>query len=163
MPASLQTNAEFRRYFSGKTIKCLLCRRRFQRLASHLAYKHDMTAAEYKSQFNLPWTRGLTSAASHQNAGWTARRRAKAKALARQTRFFEFAHPTNRRASPTYVQKRLIKNLGDHAIGFGRHFEQRVKSLFERGFLDREISQALGVNRMTVNQRTRKWRRLKKR
>lgn len=112
MSSSFQTSAEIDRHFGAKTIKCLLCGMRFRRLSSHLAYKHDTTAAEYKTLFNLPWTRGLTSAASHSNSGWTAKRRVEARKLARQTRFFELAHSTSRRKSPAYIKQRWIKNLG---------------------------------------------------
>jgi hypothetical protein len=119
---------------------------------------HGMTAAEYKVRFGLPWSRGLTSAASHRNSGWNAKRRARARRLAKLTRFFEFAHPSSRRESPTYIRKEWTKNLGGRATGFGQKFERKVRALFDKGLPDGEIAQSLGVARMTVNKRTRKWR-----
>ncbi len=154
------TRSEVGRYFARKTIKCLLCGKRFGRLASHLAYKHNTRAAEYKRRFALPWTRGLTSAASHRNFGWNPKHRAQASRLARRTRFFMFAKSgrDRRRESPTYIRSAWRKNLGNHAAGFGKSFDRRVRTLFEKGHTDQEIGRALGVNRMTVNRRTRVWR-----
>lgn len=82
-----RTSEEVERYFSGKTIKCLLCQKPLMRLASHLFFMHAMSAAEYKVRFGLPWTRGLTSAASHRNSGWNAKRRARARRLAKLNSF----------------------------------------------------------------------------
>jgi predicted transcriptional regulator len=161
LPQSFQTQAQVNRYFGNKTISCLLCHKEFQRLASHLAYKHHMTAEQYKELFGLPWTRGLTSASSHRKSGWSAERRIKAGKLARRTRFFEHAHPAPRRESPNYIRRAFVRNLGIRATGFGKRFEQRVCALFKKGLIDREIAHILGVNRMTVNLRTRKWRRQK--
>src|SRR3954452_16835588 len=98
-PPPFQTPAEVERYFSGKTIMCLLCGRRYKRLGSHLPAKHDMGVNDYRVRFGLPWTRGLTSAASQAqtSSGWTKQRKAKARKLARRSRFFELAHLTERR------------------------------------------------------------------
>ena len=49
----------------------LVCGRHFKRLQRHLAAKHGLSADDYKKQFGLPWTRGLTSATSFANSGWT--------------------------------------------------------------------------------------------
>src|SRR5271170_1752534 len=89
-----QTRREVERYFSGKTIKCLLCGRQFRRLWGHLAAKHDMTVDDYRWQFGLPWSRGLTSAASSAASGWSPARKKKARKVAQQSRFFELAHLT---------------------------------------------------------------------
>ncbi len=153
-----QTRAQVDRYFTGKTIKCLVCGRWFRRLATHLAFKHDMDAAEYKARFGLPWTRGLTSDASHRKSGWTKKRRLQARRLAKKTRFFDFAHLSPRRESPAYIRDRWTKSLGKHARGFDRQFERRVYMLFKKRMIDREIAEVLGVDKNTVNRRTRRWR-----
>jgi ROS/MUCR transcriptional regulator protein len=157
------TRADVGHYFASKSIKCLLCGKRFGRLASHLAYKHNTNAAEYKRRFALPWTRGLTSGASHRKSGWNAKRRAHASRLAQRTRFFRFAKSgrDRRRESPTYIKSAWRRNLGKYADGFGKSFDRRVRALFDKGHIDREIAQTLRVNRMTVNRRTRTWRRRK--
>ena len=54
-------------YFSGDTIVCLLCGKKYKRLAIHLPAIHGKTENEYKGMFGLPWSRGLTSATSRQN------------------------------------------------------------------------------------------------
>jgi predicted transcriptional regulator len=161
-PPRFQTRAQVNRYFGGTTIRCLLCGGRFRRLASHLALKHGTSASGYKRRFGLPWSRGLTSATSHRKSGWNAKRRAVASKLAHRTRFFEHAHTTSRRESPEYIKREWSKNLGAHSRGFGSRFERSVRKLFERGLVDREIARTLGVNRMTVNQITRKWRKSKR-
>src|SRR5438876_708758 len=58
-----------------------------------------MSVDEYRSRFGLPWSRGLTSAASVASSGWTDERKAKARKLARKNRFFERAHLTRRQAA----------------------------------------------------------------
>lgn len=162
-PAHFKTLAQIHRYFGGRDITCLLCRKKFRRLASHLAFKHGITASAYKQRFGLPWSRGLTSATSHANSGWDAKRRAKATRLARRTKFFRFAPQAPRRASPPWMKEQFIRNLGKRSEGFGRRFEHKVRTLFEKGYVDAQIAKALGVNRMTINLRTRRWRNGKRR
>ena len=156
------TRGQVERYFSGKTIKCLLCGRRFQRLSFHLAAKHSVTTDDYKSRFGLPWTRGLTSALSHSNSGWNDDRRAKASWLARRSRFFKFAHQAAHREAPLFLKVEAVKNLGTNASGFGKGFESRVRDLFARGLTDGAIAQTLNVNRMTINRHTKHWRKLRR-
>jgi hypothetical protein len=154
-----RTRLEVDRYFSGKTIKCLLCGRRFGRLSLHLAAKHELTTDQYKAQFGLPWTRGLSSAASHANSGWSRKRKKEAARLARKTRFFKFARQRSRRQVAPFLQTETSEHLGAYASGFGKRFESRVRALFRRGLIDKEIANVLGVNRMTVNRRTKHWRK----
>jgi hypothetical protein len=163
IPPRFQTGHEIDRYYSGMMIQCLICGHLFRRLVSHISAKHGMTAAEYKGQFGLAWTRGLTSATSHVNSGWTEERRAKASKAARKSRFFKFAHDgKQRREVAPFLKTESVKALGVYAAGFGKKFELRVCALFDKGLLDREIAEALRVNRMTVNQRTKQWRKAKR-
>jgi hypothetical protein len=116
-PPAFKTRRDIERYFGGKTIECLLCRQHFRRLGGHLAAKHEMSVDRYRSQFGLPWTRGLTSAASVASSGWTDERKAKAKArkLAGINGFFERAHLTPRRAPAPFLKAEAVENLGKHA------------------------------------------------
>ena len=84
-PQVFKTRRDVGRYFSGDTIECLICGRHFKRLQRHLAAKHGLSADDYKKQFGLPWTRGLTSATSLANSGWTDDRKAKARKFARKS------------------------------------------------------------------------------
>jgi hypothetical protein len=163
MPRHFQTRKEVDRYFGGETIACLLCGGRYGRLSFHLAAKHGITTDEYKSRFGLPWSRGLISAFSLANSGWDSKRRAKASKLARKTKFFKFAHPSKRRELAPYLRGEALKHLGTHAVGFGKKFESRVETLFRRGLTDGAIAEILDVNTMTVNRRTKKWRKSKSR
>jgi hypothetical protein len=158
-PAPFTSAAQVKRYFRGKTIRCLLCGKTFRRLASHLAYKHHMSADDYKAVHGLPWSRGLASEDSSRNSGWTKARRVKARQFAYRSKFFRLAHPTERRAVTRVAREIWLENLGERASGFGAKFERRVRALFDKGMIDREIAAALGVNVMTVNLRTRKWRK----
>jgi len=162
-PRLFRTRREVESYFSGKTIKCLLCGGRFGRLSFHLAAKHGVTTDEYKSGFGLPWSRGLTSALSRANSGWNDHRRAKASRLARKSKFFKFAHPAPRREAAPFLRVEAAKNLSANAAGFGKAFESRVRVLFGRGLTDAAIAKVLRVNRMTVNQRTKRWRKTRPR
>ncbi len=158
--AAIRTRRDLDRYYGGRTIRCRLCGKRFQRLAFHLAAKHGITSDQYRIKFGLPWTRGLTSATSHANSGWTKTRRAEASKAAKRRRIFELAHRSRRRREPpAFIQTDAAKNLGKHAAGFGLRFEKRVHALFKKGLTDAAIASRLGVSRMTVNQRTRRWRK----
>lgn len=162
-PPLFRTRRDVERYFGGKTIKCLLCGRRFGRLSFHLAAKHNVTTDDYKRRFGLPWTRGLTSALSHSNSGWNDNRRTKARKLARRSQFFKFAHPTRHRDRAPFLKDEIPKYLGAHASGLGKKFELRVRTLFSRGLTDAAIAEILDVNKMTVNLRTKHWRKTKRR
>jgi hypothetical protein len=117
LPPAFNRRRDVERYLGGKTIECLLCGLRFRRLAGHLAAKHEMSVDEYRTRFGLPWSRGLTSAASVASSGWTDERKVKA----RKNRFFERAHLTPRRAPAPFLKVEAVKNLGKHAVGFGKH------------------------------------------
>ena len=123
-----------------------------------MAAKHEMSVDEYRTRFGLPWSRGLASATSVASSGWTDERKAKARKLARVNRFFEQAHLTPRRAAAPFLKAEAVKNLGKHAMGFGKTFERRVRVLFDKGLTDAAIAQALGVGRATVTYRTTHWR-----
>jgi hypothetical protein len=106
-PPAFKTRAEVERYFDGDTIECLMCRRHFKRLHTHLAAKHGVTVEEYKRRFGLPWTRGLTSASSLANSGWTEERKAKAQKVAQKSQFFKLAHLTRGVNSPHFSKPKL--------------------------------------------------------
>lgn len=156
----IQTRRHADRYYGGKTIQCLLCKKRFGRLAFHLAAKHRITSDEYRITFGLPWTRGLTSAASHANSGWTKSRRAEASKAAKRRRIFDLAHRSRqRREPPAFIKTDAVRHLGKYAASLGRRFEKRVRALFKKGLTDAAIASVLRVNRMTVNKRTKRWRK----
>jgi len=161
-PPPFQTRREVERYFSGKTIKCLLCGRRFRRLWGHLAAKHGLSVNDYRSRFGLPWSRGLTSAASRTASGWTPERKKKARQVAQQSRFFELAHLTPRREPAPFLKTQAIQNLGSYAIGFREAFEEKVRALFDKGLTDAAIARTLNVGRATVTYRTMHWRKPKR-
>jgi hypothetical protein len=154
-PAAFKTRREIERYFSGETIECLICGRHFKRLQTHLLAKHGVTADEYKGRFGLPWTRGLTSAASLAKSGWTAERKAKARKLARKTRFFRLAHLTPRRELAPFLKTDAVKHLGVNAKPFGAKFDAQVRALAKQGLSVRGIARALKVAHSTVLERTK--------
>lgn len=160
MPRLFRTSDQIERYFGGETIRCLLCGKRFRRLVYHLAVKHDINTDEYKARFGLPWTRGLTSGASHRSSGWTKRRRAQARQAALRRRIFDLAYrgPRKRALAP-YQSQQSIEHLGAHMLGYGKTFDKRVRALFDKGLTDELIARKLEVNRMTVNKRTKQWRK----
>jgi hypothetical protein len=153
-----RTRQEVERYFNGETIKCLLCGQRFRRLGQHLAAKHDMNVDDYRRHFGLPWSRGLTSAASRKASGWNPKRREKARKVAQQSRFFERAHPTPHREPAPFLKTQFIQNLGGHAAGFDEAFEEKVLTLFHEELTDAAIARVLNVERSTVAKRTLRWR-----
>jgi hypothetical protein len=158
-PLAFKTRRDIERYFSGDTIECLICGRHFKRLQTHLAAKHGVAAGEYKRRFGLPWTRGLTSAASLANSGWTDERKAKARWLARKSRFFELAHLTPRRELAPFLKDEAVKHLGTNAKAFGGKFDARVHALAEKGLSIRAIARMLKVAHSTVLERTKRWRK----
>ena len=128
-PQVFKTRRDVERYFSGNTIECLICGRHFKRLHRHLAAKHNLSADHYKKQFGLAWTRGLTSATSLAKSGWTEERKAKARKLARKSRFYELAHLTPRREFAPFLKAEAIEHLGANAKAFGKKFDLQVHAL----------------------------------
>lgn len=159
MRPPFRTRAEVERYFGRNKIECLLCGKRFGRLSFHLAAKHGVTTDGYKEQFGLPWSRGLVSAVSHVNSGWTEKRRREQRKRARQVKLNEHWNIRSRRQPPPFVKLEVRERLRPNHAGFGADFESAVRALFERGLFDREIAKRLKVNVWTVNQRTKHWRK----
>ena len=93
-----------------------------------------------------------------KNSGWSEKRKRRASRAARNTQFFKFAHPASRREMAPFLRAEVLERLGENCVGLGEKFESRVRVLFRQGFTDGEIADALGVNRMTVNMRTKRWR-----
>jgi hypothetical protein len=122
-----------------------------------------MSVDNYRRRFGLPWSRGLTSAASRTASGWTRKRKENARKLAQQSRFFELAHMRPRREPAPFLKAQAIQNLGSHAAGFGEAFEEKVRILFDKGLTDIAIAQMLKVGRATVTHRTMHWRKRKDR
>jgi predicted transcriptional regulator len=161
-PPPFATRREVERYFSGRTIQCLLCSECFDRLSPHLQRTHDVTPDEYRERFGLPWTRGLTSAVSHRAVKWTTRRRAAARRRVAKSRAFERGQRARRRELAPYLKVEALRHLGIDPEAYGEKFERRVRALFDRGLSDRGIAQALNVGSSTVNRRTRHWRKRKR-
>jgi len=155
-PQVFKTRRDVGRYFSGDTIECLICGRHFKRLQRHLAAKHGLSADDYKKQFGLPWTRGLTSATSLAKSGWTEERKAKARKLARKSRFFELAHLTPRREFAPFLKAEAIEHLGGNAKAFGKKFDLHVHALAEKGLSIRAIARVLKVSHTTVLKRSKR-------
>ena len=159
-PQSFKTRRDIERYFSGDTIECLICGRHFKRLQTHLAAKHGMAADDYKKRFGLPWTRGLTSATSLANSGWTDERKAKARKLAQKSRFFDLAHSTPRRELAPFLKTEPVEHLGVNAQAFGK-FDARVRALAQKGLGIRAIARVLKVAHTTVLERIKRSRKRK--
>jgi hypothetical protein len=66
------------------------------------------------------WTRGLTSATSLANSGWTDERKAKARKLAQKSRFFDLAHSTPRRELAPFLKTEAVEHLGVNAKSIWR-------------------------------------------
>ena len=158
-PAAFKTRRDIARYFGGHTIECLICGRRFKRLHTHLGAKHGMASDDYKKRFGLPWTRGLTSATSLANSGWTDERKAKARKLAQKSRFFDLAHSTPRRELAPFLKTEAIKHLGVNAKAFGEKFDARVRALAQKGLRIRAIARVLKVAHTTVLERIKRSRK----
>src|ERR1700727_510351 len=108
-----RSRAEVRKYLGGKTVRCLLCERRFQRLGGHLRDRHEINADIYKRVFGIPWTQSLACLPSRKRtaASWNKKRKIKARKIANKTRFFERAHKVQRRNSPGYIFRELTANF----------------------------------------------------
>jgi hypothetical protein len=156
-PPVFKTRRDIVRYFGGDTIECLICGRK--RLQRHLIVKHGIAADDYKKRFGLPWTRGLTSATSLANSGWTEERKAKARKLARKSRFFDLAHLTPRREVAPFLKTEAVEHLGVNAKPFGEKFDARVRVLAQKGLSIRAIVRVLKVAHTTVLERIKRWRK----
>ena len=149
-PAAFKTRRDIARYFGGNTIECLICGRRFKRLHTHLAAKHGMAADDYKKRFGLPWTRGLTSATSLANSGWT-----------QKSRFFDLARSRSRRELAPFLKTEAVEHLGVNAQAFGGKFDARVRALAQKGLGIRAIARVLKVAHTTVLERIKRSRKRK--
>ncbi|MFZ2142940.1 MAG: MucR family transcriptional regulator [Xanthobacteraceae bacterium] len=158
-PAAFKTRRDIARYFRGNTIECLICGRCFKRLHTHLGAKHGMAADDYKKRFGLPWTRGLTSATSLANSGWTDERKAKARKLAQKSRFFDMAHSTPRRELAPFLKTEAVEHLGVKAKAFGEKFDAQVRALAQKGLRIRAIARVLKVAHTTVLDRVKRSRK----
>jgi hypothetical protein len=158
---AFKTRRDIERYFSGDTIECLICGRHFKRLQTHLIARHGVAADDYKRRFGLPWSRGLTSAASLANSGWTDERKAKARKLARQSRFFKLAHLTPWRELAPFLKAEAVEHLRVSANPFGEKFDARVRALAEKGLSIRAIARVLKVAHTTVLERIKRRRKWK--
>ena len=123
------------------------------------AAKHGIAADDYKKRFGLPWTRGLTSAASLANSGWTDERKAKARKLAQKSRFFDLAHSTPRRELAPFLKTEAVEHLGVNAQAFGVKFDARVRALAQKGLGIRAIARVLKVAHTTVLERIKRSRK----
>lgn len=54
------------KYFDGETIVCLQCGKRYRTLGVHLKTIHGMEPDEYRDIYGIPWTYGLSCAATTQ-------------------------------------------------------------------------------------------------
>jgi hypothetical protein len=61
-----QTKEEIEDYFSGNTVQCLLCGKRYKELTTHLRRIHNTSADGYKRRYGLPWSQGLGSRATKE-------------------------------------------------------------------------------------------------
>lgn len=153
-PPPFETLGEINRYFDSNKIACLLCGRRFLRLGYHLRNSHRVPPDQYRKQFGLPWSRGLTSRRSRQQSGWTEKRKDAARKLAKKTRFFERAHTFHPRTLSPAVRKAMAANLGRRAQGYGLRFNHAVRKRFLKGWSENKIASDLGVSRSAVHART---------
>jgi hypothetical protein len=120
-----------------------------------------MAADDYKKRFGLPWTRGLTSATSLANSGWTDERKAKARKLAQKSRFFDLAHSMPRRELAPFLKTEAVEHLGVNAQAFGGKFDARVRALAQKGLGIRAIARVLKVAHTTVLERIKRSRKRK--
>jgi DNA invertase Pin-like site-specific DNA recombinase len=159
MPPPFQTRHEIDRYLGGEVIQCLLCGRRFQKLAPHLSVVHDLTSDGYRTQFGLPWHRGLVSAIALAASRWTRKRKAKARRRLLRRPIFKFARSARRRELAPFLKAENLQRLGIDASATGKKFEERVRKLFKKKLSNRAIARKLNVGVTTVQRRTQRWRR----
>src|SRR5262249_20353103 len=112
-----------------------------------------------KKQFGLPWTRGLTSATSLANSGWTDERKAKARKFARKSRFFELAHVTPRREPAPFLKAEAVKHSGVNAKALGKNFDLQVRALGGKGLRIRATARGPNVAHTTVLKRSKRRRK----
>jgi len=80
-------------------------------------------------------------------------RKAKARKLARKSRFFELAHLTPRREFAPFLKAEAIEHLGANAKALGKKFDPQVRALAEKGLSIRAIARVLNVSHTTVLKR----------
>ena len=154
-----QTRREIEHYFGGRTIECLLCGKRFQKLAPHLNGAHHESPDEYRRRFGLPWGRGLASAKARAASRWTRKRKAKARRRLLRHPIFKFSRSAPRRELALFLKAENLQRLGIDPSATGEKFEERVRALFNKKLSNRTIAKRLNVGATTVQRRTQRWHR----
>ena len=62
------TVEEIKEYFAQDTLICLLCGKEFICLSGHIHASHEISSDDYREQFGIPWTYGLSGHAFRQAA-----------------------------------------------------------------------------------------------
>lgn len=133
-------------------VTCLICGKQFKALAPHIAKKHGMKADEYKLEFGLPITVGLTSEETKEKMRIVANERIEQGTFGGDENRLK-ANRTKKRsprrgtpskvASANNIKKRDLQKVRDgikKAISKGTHYSTRVNFVEEvRGKADNTI------------------------
>jgi len=57
---------EYKQYFVGDRIICLLCGKNYRAIGNHVQWIHETTIEEYKKKYGIFWTKSLTCDDTHE-------------------------------------------------------------------------------------------------
>jgi hypothetical protein len=57
---------EYKQYFVGDRIICLLCGKHYRAIGNHVQWIHEITIEEYKKKYGIFWTKSLTCNDTHE-------------------------------------------------------------------------------------------------
>ncbi len=122
-------------YFGGTKIVCLRCGKKYRTLGIHLKTIHEMEPDEYRELYGIPWTYGLSCAATTQLHSDEAKRKIESgewTPSAEQARLARLKLPEQRKRQP--VRDVLTsRNLEQLNAGKTGEDAKRRKAMTKRG------------------------------
>jgi len=93
---------------------CLVCKKRFVHLGSHIWHKHKMLARDYKSRFSLPYSLGLVSEqvrAKQARANFRHRNKNRRNLVAGGEKYRFKKGRTGQRRISEYERRRILERI----------------------------------------------------
>ena len=110
---------EYKQYFVGDRIICLLCGKHYRALGNHLRVSHETDIEDYKEKYGILWTKSLLCNDSHKGQSDRAKKRIANGELIPQT-------IEGRRKQGAFARshKKKKRNLLTHKLSSQKNIEQ---------------------------------------
>ena len=110
---------EYKQYFVGDRIICLLCGKEYRALGNHLRISHEMDIEDYKKKYGILWTKSLLCNDLHENQSDRAKER-----IANGEFIPKDIEERRKQAVFARSHKRKKRNLSTHRLSSQKNIEQ---------------------------------------